>query len=88
LFDLVKMSIEFDQIALASWVALCDEERRMREAGATQEQLLAIQRRIIVSMTQLLPTLSEEEKAALTLVLLSSENTTVNEVSDPADIED
>ena len=61
----------------------------MREAGATQEQLLAIQRRIIVSMTQLLPTLSEEEKAALALVLLSSDNTTpVNEVSDPADIED
>jgi hypothetical protein len=40
-------------------------------------------------MTQLLPTLSEEEKAALALVLLSSDNTTpVNEVSDPADIED
>jgi hypothetical protein len=43
-------------------------------------------------MTQLLPTLSEDEKAVLALVLLSSENnapvTATNEVSDPIAIED
>jgi hypothetical protein len=83
------MSIEFDEDALENWVALCAQEQVIREAGASADELLLIRTRIIVSMTQLLPTLSEEEKAALALVLLSSDNTTpVNEVSDPADIED
>jgi hypothetical protein len=86
------MSIEFDQVAIQNWTALCTRERLMREAGASPDELLLMRTRIIVEMTQLLPTLSEEEKAVLALVLLSSENnaaaTATNEVSDPTQVED
>ena len=82
--------MEFDQDALENWVALCAQEQVIREAGASADELLLIRTRIIVEMTQLLPTLSEEEKAALALVLLSSPDTPkmTTEATDPNDIED
>ena len=82
--------MEFDQDALENWVALCAQEQVIREAGASADELLLIRTRIIVEMTQLLPTLSEEEKAALALVLLSSPDTPkmTTEATDPIDIED
>ena len=85
--------MEFDQTALENWVALCTQERIMRERGASADELLLMRTRVILEMTQLLPTLSEEEKAVLALVLLSSENnepivTPTNEVSDPIEIGD
>ena len=82
--------MEFDQDALENWVALCAQEQVMRASGASADELLLIRTRIIVEMTQLLPTLSEEEKAALALVLLSSPDTpkTTTEATDPIDIED
>ena len=87
------MTMEFDQTALENWVALCAQEQQMRESGASADELLLIRTRVILEMTQLLPTLSEEEKAVLALVLLSSENnepivTPTNEVSDPIEIGD
>lgn len=63
----------------------------MREAGASADELLIIHTRIIVEMTQLLPNLSEEEKAALALVLLSNPMpmpTMKMEVTDPSEVED
>lgn len=82
--------MEFDQDALENWVALCAQEQVMRASGASADELLLIRTRIIVEMTQLLPTLSEEEKAALALVLLSSPDTSTvtTEATDPIDIED
>ena len=82
--------MEFDQDALENWVALCAQEQVMRASGASADELLLIRTRIIVEMTQLLPTLNEEEKAALALVLLSSPDTpkTTTEATDPIDIED
>jgi len=82
--------MEFDQDALENWVALCAQEQVMRASGASADELLLIRTRIIVEMTQLLPTLSEEEKAALALVLLSSPDTPkmTTEATDPIDIED
>lgn len=82
--------MEFDQVALQNWVALCTQEQLMRERGAPTDELLLMRTRIIVEMTQLLPTLSEEEKAALALVLLSSPDTSrvTTEVTDPSEVED
>lgn len=62
----------------------------MRERGASTDELLLMRTRIIVEMTQLLPTLSEEEKAALALVLLSTPDisTVTTEVTDPSEVED
>lgn len=62
----------------------------MRERGAPTDELLLMRTRIIVEMTQLLPTLSEEEKAALALVLLSNPDTSrlTTEVTDPSEVED
>lgn len=85
--------MEFDQTALENWVALCTQEQLMRERGASADELLLMRTRIIVQMTQLLPTLNEEEKAVLALVLLSSDNnapllTATNELSDPIEIGD
>lgn len=82
--------MEFDQDALENWVALCAQEQVMRASGASADELLLIRTRIIVEMTQLLPTLNEEEKAALALVLLSSPDTPkmTTEATDPIDIED
>ena len=82
--------MEFDQDALENWVALCAQEQVMRASGASADELLLIRTRIIVEMTQLLPTLSEEEKAALALVLLSSPDTPkmTTEATDPIVIED
>ena len=82
--------MEFDQVALQNWTALCTQERIMRESGASPDELLLMRTRIIVEMTQLLPTLSEEEKAALALVLLSSPDTSrvTTEVTDPSEVED
>ena len=82
--------MEFDQDALENWVALCAQEQVMRASGASADELLLIRTRIIVEMTQLLPTLNEEEKAALALVLLSSPDTPkmTTEATDPIVIED
>lgn len=82
--------MEFDQVALQNWTALCTQERIMRESGASPDELLLMRTRIIVEMTQLLPTLSEEEKAALALVLLSNPDTSrvTTEVTDPSEVED
>ena len=81
--------MEFDQVALENWVALCTQERIMRESGASADELLLMRTRIIVEMTQLLPTLSEEEKTVLALVLLSSDTSKVTtEVTDPTQVED
>lgn len=82
--------MEFDQDALENWVALCAQEQVMRASGASADELLLIRTRIIVEMTQLLPTLSEEEKAALALVLLSNPDTSrvTTEVTDPSEVED
>lgn len=90
------MSIEFDQVAIENWVALCTQERIMREGGASPDQLLLMRTRIIVQMTQLLPNLNDEEKSSLALVLLSSDgtinaNTSENEnekTTDPTPVED
>lgn len=85
------MIMEFDQVALQNWTALCTQESQMREAGASADELLIIHTRIIVEMTQLLPNLSEEEKAALALVLLSNPMpmpTMKMEVTDPSEVED
>lgn len=82
--------MEFDQVALQNWTALCTQEQLMRERGAPADELLLMRTRIIVEMTQLLPTLSEEEKAALALVLLSNPDTSrvTTEVTDPSEVED
>jgi hypothetical protein len=84
------MSFEFDQTALENWVALCSQEQQMRERGASQEDLDLMRARVIVEMTRLLPTLSEEEQAALALVLLSSPTPekVTTESCDPTVIDD
>ena len=81
--------MEFDQVAIQNWTALCTQERIMRESGASTDELLLMRTRIIVEMTQLLPNLSDEEKSALALVLLSSDTSKVTtEVTDPTQVED
>jgi len=81
--------MEFDQVAIQNWTALCTQERIMRESGASADELHLMRTRIIVEMTQLLPNLSDEEKSALALVLLSSDTSKVTtEVTDPTQVED
>jgi hypothetical protein len=65
--------MEFDQEALTNWVALCDEERRIREANASNDELKAIRIQIIMGMVELLPALSPIEKSSLLVTLLSGE---------------
>jgi hypothetical protein len=70
--------MQFDANALASWVILCTEEAALREQGATQEELDVMKMRVILGMVALLP-VSDEEKAALVMSLMSFQRTPVHE---------
>ena len=76
--------MNFDATAVDAWVALCDQQTKMRNEGASQEAVDALNARIICAMVALLPDTSEEAKAALTLLMLSDTAAPPAPPSDPA----
>lgn len=62
----------FDTDAVEEWVEMCNQETQMRTDGASQAELTEMRLRIICTMISLLPNISEEERAALTLVLITN----------------
>lgn len=64
--------MNFDAVALDAWVALCNQQNQMRNEGASQEAIDALNVRIICAMVALLPDTSDETKAALALLMLSN----------------
>jgi hypothetical protein len=65
--------MEFDEVALISWINMCSEERVRRESGASNDELKAMRIQIIMGMVELLPGLSPIEKSSLLVTLLSGE---------------
>jgi hypothetical protein len=72
--EMAAENITFNQEALANWIELCNEVRRLRRAGASEDELAIMSVRIIVQMATLLP-ISNEEAANLALALLRNNNT-------------
>ena len=64
--------MNFDAVALDAWVALCNQQTQMRNEGASQEAIDALNARIICAMVALLPDTSDEVKTALALLMLSN----------------
>jgi hypothetical protein len=81
--------MNFDAVALDAWVALCNQQTQMRNEGASQEAIDALNVRIICAMVALLPDTSDETKAALALLMLSnsapSEPSASAAAADPTD---
>lgn len=79
------MSFQFNQTALAEWVALCDEEGRLKREGASAEVLEAIHIRVTKALVALI---QEAQAGALLQQILSDappvvETPTTEEVGDP-----
>lgn len=66
----------FDQSALSNWVELCNEHGRLQSSGAAQELLAILRVQIILSMTDLLPNITNDERNALALLLLAPDTPT------------
>jgi len=56
------MSIQFDESALNAWIALCNEEGRLKAEGASAEVLEAIRIRVAKALVALI---QESQAAAL-----------------------
>jgi len=65
--------MEFDEVALTSWINLCSEERVRRESGALNDELKAMRIQIIMGMVDLLPGLSLIQRSSLLVTLVSGE---------------
>jgi len=72
-------TIEFNTDAVQSWVALCRDEAAMRAQNASESELAVKRVEVVLSMVNLLPTLTTEEKMNLALVLLVCEPPVVTE---------
>jgi hypothetical protein len=65
--------MEFDEVALTSWINLCSEERVRRESGASNDELKSMRILIIMGMVDLLPGLSSIQRSSLLVTLVSGD---------------
>ena len=65
--------MEFNQAAVNAWVALCTDEKKMREEGADPVEQAAMRIRVLKEMVNLLPNLNQDEKMSLFVSLLSQD---------------
>jgi hypothetical protein len=69
------MENSFDQTALAEWIKLVDEEKTLQSTeGVSDKNKKIMKVRVIVAMVNLLPGLSDQEKADLIVSLIQKEN--------------
>jgi hypothetical protein len=66
--------INFNSEALNEWVELCNEETRMKNEGASQEELSIMRVRVTMGMVALLPNLNDEQKAAFIISLIRNQD--------------
>lgn len=78
------MEISFNQTALAEWIKLVDEEKTLQSTeGVSNEDKKIMKVRVVMEMVNLLPGLSDQEKADLILSLIQKENIQEVTVEDP-----
>ena len=78
------MEISFDQTALAEWIKLVDEEKTLQSTeGVSNEDKKIMKVRVVMEMVNLLPGLSDQEKANLIVSLIQKENIQEVTVEDP-----
>ena len=78
------MEYSFDQTALAEWIKLVDEEKTIQSIeGVSDEDKKIMKVRVVMAMVNLLPGLSNQEKADLILSLIQKENIQEVTVEDP-----
>ena len=78
------MEYSFDQTALAEWIKLVDEEKTIQSIeGVSDEDKKIMKVRVVMAMVNLLPGLSDQEKADLILSLIQKENIQEVTVEDP-----
>jgi hypothetical protein len=86
------MENSFDQTALAEWIKLVDEEKTIQSTeGVSDENKKIMKVRVIMAMVNLLPGLSDQEKANLIVSLIQKDTTreanqTDQSESDPGNI--
>lgn len=68
------MEPQFDMDAVESWVALCRDEAVLRAQGQSETEAYTMRVQVILGMVNLLPTLTNEEKMNLALLLLACES--------------
>jgi uncharacterized protein with PIN domain len=79
-----SMEISFNQTALAEWIKLVDEEKTLQSTeGVSNEDKKIMKVRVVMEMVNLLPGLSDQEKADLILSLIQKENIQEVTVEDP-----
>ena len=78
------MEYSFDQTALAEWIKLVDEEKTLQSTeGVSNEDKKIMKVRVVMEMVNLLPGLSDQEKANLIVSLIQKENIQEVTVEDP-----
>lgn len=83
------MEYSFDQTALAEWIKLVDEEKTLQSTeGVSNEDKKIMKVRVVMEMVNLLPGLSDQEKANLIVSLIQKENIQEVTVEDPERSED
>jgi len=76
------MENSFDQTALAEWIKLVDEEKTLQSTeGVSDENKKIMNVRVIMAMVNLLPGLSDQEKADLIVSLIKKEKDTTHEAN-------
>lgn len=80
----LDMSVQFNQSAVEAWVALCNEEGRLKAEGASVDVLEAIRIRVAKALVALI---QEAQAASLLEQILGSNPSTetTQEVGDPTD---
>ena len=80
------MEISFNQTALAEWIKLVDEEKTIQSIeGVSDEDKKIMKVRVVMAMVNLLPGLSNQEKADLILSLIQKDITREANQSDQSD---
>ena len=80
-------SISFDEYAMNTWVEMCKKEKKMRDEGASEDELRIIHVCVMAGMVNLLPNLTQTEKDNLLQFLLQKENTVPSNLPESEDPE-
>jgi hypothetical protein len=75
------MSIVFNQTALEAWIALCNEEGRLKNEGASAEVLETMRIRVAKALVALIQ--ESQAESLLQQILYGQPKTEVTTVEDP-----